>query len=75
MKMITAMVQPFMLNKVTTALEELDDFPGKTVTDVRDFGRRRQAMLEGHRIGSLRTSSNMSRRCGSRSSHAIRWQI
>lgn len=40
MKMITAMIQPFMLNKVTTALEAIDNFPGMTVTDVRGFGRR-----------------------------------
>ncbi len=40
MKIITAMIQPFMLNKVTSALEALADFPGMTVTDVRGFGRR-----------------------------------
>ena len=40
MKMITAMVQPFMLNKVVTALEEIEGFPGMTVTGVRGFGRK-----------------------------------
>jgi nitrogen regulatory protein PII len=40
MKIITAMVQPFMLDKVTDALEGIDGFPGMTVTDVRGFGRR-----------------------------------
>ena len=40
MKIITAVVQPFMLGKVTNALEEINDFPGMTVTDVRGFGRR-----------------------------------
>ena len=40
MKIITAMVQPFMLNKVTYALEELDGFPGMTVTEARGFGRK-----------------------------------
>lgn len=44
MKMITAMVQPFMLSKVTSALEEIDDFPGITVTE----DGRRQAMIEAH---------------------------
>lgn len=43
MKMITAMVQPFMLNKITYALEELEGFPGMTVTDARGFGRKRSA--------------------------------
>lgn len=43
MKIITAMVQPFMLSKVTGALEALDGFPGMTVTDVRGFGREKSA--------------------------------
>ena len=29
-----------MLGKVTNALEEMDGFPGMTVTDVRGYGRR-----------------------------------
>lgn len=41
MKIITAMIQPFMLNKVTSALKATEDFPGMTVTDARGFGRRR----------------------------------
>lgn len=40
MKMITAMIQPFMLNRLTYALEELEGFPGMTVTDARGFGRK-----------------------------------
>ena len=40
MKIITAMVQPFMLNKVAYALEDLENFPGMTVTDARGFGRK-----------------------------------
>lgn len=40
MKIITAMVRPSLLNRVTNALEEINDFPGVTVTDVRGFGRR-----------------------------------
>lgn len=40
MKMITAMVQPFMLNKVTDALEGMENFPGMTVMEARGFGRR-----------------------------------
>ena len=41
MKIITAMVQPFMLSKVTRALENINGFPGMTVTDVRGFGREK----------------------------------
>lgn len=41
MKIITAMIQPFMLNKVTSALRGLADFSGMTVTEARGFGRRR----------------------------------
>lgn len=43
MKIITAIVQPFMLSKVTGALEAIDGFPGVTVTDVRGFGREKSA--------------------------------
>jgi nitrogen regulatory protein P-II 2 len=41
MKVIMAMIQPFMLNKVTSELEAIEDFPGMTVSDVRGLGRRR----------------------------------
>lgn len=47
MKIITAMVQPFMLSKVTGALEEIDGFPGMTVTDVRGFGREKSKHEKG----------------------------
>lgn len=52
MKIITAMVQPFMLSKVTSALEEIDYFPGMTVTDVRGFGREKASHARGapHRV-------------------------
>ena len=52
MKMITAMVQPFMLSKVTSALEDIADFPGMTVTDVRGFGREKATHARGapHRV-------------------------
>ena len=40
MKMIIAIIQPFMLNKLTSELEMINDFPGMTVSDVRGFGRR-----------------------------------
>lgn len=46
MKIITAMLQPFMLSKVVSALEAIDTFPGMTLTDVRGFGRRRSAREE-----------------------------
>jgi nitrogen regulatory protein PII len=52
MKMITAMVQPFMLSKVTGALEGVEGFPGMTVTDVRGFGREKSTHDKGapHRV-------------------------
>ena len=40
MKMITAMIQPFMLDKVTDALEGMENFPGMTVVEARGFGRK-----------------------------------
>ena len=52
MRIITAMVQPFMLSKVTSALEDLEGFPGMTVTDVRGFGRDKGIHAQGgaHRL-------------------------
>lgn len=51
MKMIIAMIQPFMLNKVTAELEVIDGFPGLTATDVRGFGRR--VDMQGNRFSEL----------------------
>ena len=51
MKMIIAMIQPFMLNKLTAELEVIDDFPGLTVSAVRGFGRR--VDLQGRRFSEL----------------------
>ena len=41
MKMITAMIQPFMATKVTDALEEIESFPGMTITEAQGFGRHK----------------------------------
>ena len=41
MKMIAAVIQPFMLTRLTRALEEIEDFPGMTVIDVQGFGREK----------------------------------
>jgi nitrogen regulatory protein P-II 1 len=41
MKIITAMIQPFMLNKVTSALEAIEGFPRMVVTEARRFARGR----------------------------------
>jgi nitrogen regulatory protein P-II 1 len=41
MKVITAMIQPFILSKVTTALEAIEDFPGMVVSDARGLVRKR----------------------------------
>ena len=41
MKMITAVIQPFMLTRLTRALEEINNFPGMTVVQVEGFGREK----------------------------------
>lgn len=41
MKMITAVVQPFMLTRLMRSLEAITDFPGMTVTEVQGFGREK----------------------------------
>lgn len=40
MKLITAVVRPFTLDKIVVALEEIDGFPGITVTEAEGFGQR-----------------------------------
>lgn len=49
MKLITAIIQPFMLTKVMHQLESVKGFPGMTVTDVRGFGREK--VQHRHRPG------------------------
>jgi nitrogen regulatory protein P-II 1 len=41
MIVITAVIQPVILNKVTSALEAMEGFPGMTVTEARRFDRGR----------------------------------
>jgi hypothetical protein len=41
MKVITATIQPFMLNKLSSALEAIEGFPGMTVMEARRFRRGR----------------------------------
>jgi nitrogen regulatory protein P-II 1 len=41
MKEIKAIIQPFVLDKVIDALEEIPGLPGITVSDVRGFGKAR----------------------------------
>ena len=40
MKMIIAVVRPFLLEKLVVELEDIEDFPGMTVTDSEGFGQR-----------------------------------
>ena len=48
MKEIKAIIQPFMLSKVISALKELEGLPGVTVdTSVRGFGKGRAAEAPG----------------------------
>ncbi|MEK7675168.1 MAG: P-II family nitrogen regulator [Verrucomicrobiota bacterium] len=41
MKQIVAYISPSMLPSVTLALRKLEDLPGLSVSEVRDFGRDR----------------------------------
>lgn len=53
MKLITAIIQPFMLTKVMHQLEAVNAFPGMTVSDVRGFGREK--VQHRHRPGEEAT--------------------
>lgn len=47
MKMIAAVIQPFMLTKLTRALEEIENFPGMTVMEVQGFRREKPHQSPG----------------------------
>ena len=49
MKLIVAIVRPFRLEKIVSAFEEIEGFPGMTVTEARGFGRRR-SVQEQHSL-------------------------
>ena len=55
MKAITAMIQPFVLNKVTTALEAIEDFPGMVVSYARGLVRKRGLHNPQAQIGAFKT--------------------
>ena len=40
MKLIVAIVRPFVIERLLIALEEIDNFPGLTVCDSEGFGQR-----------------------------------
>ena len=42
MKLIVAIVRPFKLDEIVTALEVIEGFPGMTVVDSEGFGQRLQ---------------------------------
>ncbi|HRI05191.1 MAG TPA: P-II family nitrogen regulator [Pyrinomonadaceae bacterium] len=39
MKLIIAVIRPSIIDKIVAGLEEIEDFPGVTVSDVQGFGR------------------------------------
>jgi nitrogen regulatory protein P-II 1 len=40
MKLIVAIVRPFVIDRLVVALEDIENFPGVTVTDTAGFGQR-----------------------------------
>ncbi len=40
MKLIIAIVRPHTLDEIVVVLENIEDFPGITITDVEGFGQR-----------------------------------
>lgn len=40
MKLIVAIVRPFVIERLLIALEEIDNFPGLTISDSEGFGQR-----------------------------------
>ena len=56
MKQVKAVIQPFMVEKVLSALDAMDDLPGVTISEIVGWGRlpeRRQehdVVRAGHRL-------------------------
>lgn len=40
MKLITAVVRPFLIDRLVVAFEDIENFPGMTVIDSEGFGQR-----------------------------------
>lgn len=40
MKLITAIIRPFLLDRLVVAFEEIENFPGLTVIESEGFGQR-----------------------------------
>lgn len=47
MKEIKAIIQPFMLTKVVTALHKIEGLPGITISDTKGFGKSRGKKEKG----------------------------
>lgn len=45
-KLIVAIVRPFVLDKITVALEAIEKFPGVTVSEAEGFGQRLRNTLD-----------------------------
>lgn len=45
-KLIIAIVRPFLLDKIVVALEDIEKFPGVTITEAAGFGHRLRNSLE-----------------------------
>ena len=43
MREIKAIIQPFLVDKVLDALHQIPEMPGVTVSEVRGYGRRKEA--------------------------------
>ena len=46
MKLIAAIVRPFTIEKLVVAFEDIENFPGMTVTDSTGFGHRLRATID-----------------------------
>lgn len=40
MKLITAVVRPFLIDRLVVAFEDIENFPGMTISDSEGFGQR-----------------------------------
>lgn len=55
MKLIIAIVRPFLIDRIVVALEDIENFPGATFVDTEGFGQRLRTTNRDDMLNPLHT--------------------
>ena len=70
MKLITAIVRPHRLDEIVCALEDIENFPGISVTDVEGFGQRLRTTINDQ-LNPLKSQKRIEIACNDESVEQI----